>query len=559
LVTALVGVAGPGLAHATLPVTSLTAAPDSLQAAGHANFNLSMAFGGTEHAKGLVIHLPAGLIGNPGAATPCPEATFQARGCVSSGANSAKVGTSSIAATATTLGIPTDITASGDVYVLVPKTGEIARLGIDLYPEGAAATLSPHAILNESVVSVRTATDNGLDSALEGLPKTSQTTLGEADVHLKSLNLTLNAASGKGPFISNPSSCQPAVTTVDVTSYDSPGINSKSATYTPTGCDKVPFSPKVTLKATGDLTQGGRPALTAAVTQPVGQGAAKRVQLALPAVIQNELLHTDRVVCRLADQAKQSCPASSQIGTAVAETAVLPFPLTGPVYLAASNAGLPGLSITLAPLGITVVGDPSLDSKGRLLNTFDNLPDTPLTNFELKLNGGTAGILASAGDLCTTKGLVAEGIFTGHNGATTTATAPLVPVGCTAATPGKPTATAAFRRFGSAKRGSLTVTAKAKTGAAKLRRLKVTLPKGVSLRSVRKALIKGSTSGAKVKKSGSRGIIVSTKSAKGSKTLTVVLRRGALEMSKKSKRAMKVTAYDAKGTATSIKVTAKKK
>jgi len=559
--TAMVaGLVAPGVASAALSIDALTAAPSVPQAGGHGDFSLSMSLSGTDHAKTLVIHLPAGLIGNPGAATPCSEDTFNARGCPTSGPDSAKVGVSSISATATSAGVPTDITASGSVFVLQPREGEIARLGIDLYPDGAAAILSPHAILNQSIVSVRTKGDNGLDSTLEGLPKTSQTTLGDADVHLKGLNLTLNGQGAKGPFMSNPTSCNPATTTVDIVSYESPDPVSRSAEFTPTECDKLAFAPKVAISATGTVGKGGRPALKVAVTQAVGEAAGKRVQLALPDAVTSELLHTDRKSCTLEQLTAAACPANTQIGTATAETAVLPFPLTGPVYLAASTSGLPGLAITLAPLGITVVGKTAVDSKGRLVNVFDNLPDTPLTNFELNLNGGTAGIIGTTRDLCTGAPAIAEGSFVGHNGASTTANATMKVAGCKGGSPtaGKPTLTASLHKPGT-KRATVSVKVKAGKNAKKLRRVRITLPSGITVRSVKKKVLAVSPRSLKVKRVGRHVIELRTTAKRGVASMTVKLKAKALKTSRKTKRSIKVRATDIGGTATTVKRQAVKK
>jgi len=550
----------PALAAGAVSIDTMTAAPAGTQAGAHSDFSLALGLSGTDHAKSLVIHLPGGLVGNTTAATPCSEETFAARGCATSGPASSKVGVSSISAVATAMGIPTNITASGSVFVLQPRPGELARLGIDLYPDGAAALLSPHAILNQSVVSVRKDGDHGLDSTLTDLPRTSQTSTGEADVHLTGLNLTLSAQGGKGPFMSNPTSCGPATTTVDIVSYESPASVSKSASFTPTGCDKLPFAPEVSLSASGDLAKRGRPALKVAVTQAAGQASAKTVTVKLPAAVTSELLHTDRKSCSIEAHAAGTCPAASKIGTATAETAILAQPLTGDVTLLATTSGLPGLSITLQPLGITVIGQITLD-QGRVVNTFDNLPDTPLSNFELNLNGGKAGILANTVDLCGGAPALADGTFLGHNGGTATASSALKPVGCkgggTPPRAGKPTLTASLRKLGT-KRAALTLKAKAGKSAPKLRRVRVTLPTGVSLRSLRKKVLAVSPKGLKAKKVGGRVVELRTTAKAGVASMTVTLKAGALKTSGKSRRKLKVVVYDVAGTATTISRTAAK-
>ena len=171
---------------------------------------------------------------------------------------------------------------------------------------------------------------------------------------LKALNLTLNGQGAKGPFMSNPTSCRPAVTTVDIVSYESPDPVSRSAEFTPTACEKLAFAPKVDISASGTTGRAGRPALKVAVTQAVGEAAGKRVQLTLPDAVNSELLHTDRKSCSLVQQAAAACPPESLIGSATAETAVLPFPPTGPVHLptpfvARQSCGCPAASTAPGP------------------------------------------------------------------------------------------------------------------------------------------------------------------------------------------------------------------
>src|SRR5262249_19557711 len=124
--------AGP--AQAAVKITAVTAAPDNTQAGAHSAFHVHVAFdrtpltGNQEHPNTFVLHLPAGLIGAPSAATACSQADFAARTCPAG----AQVGTSSIAAVSTISGLSIPITASGSVFVLQPDAGQTALLGIDL-------------------------------------------------------------------------------------------------------------------------------------------------------------------------------------------------------------------------------------------------------------------------------------------------------------------------------------------------------------------------------------------------------------------------------------------
>ncbi len=128
-------------------------------------------------------------------------------------------------------------------------------------------------------------------------------------------------------FVSNPTSCAPATTTIDATAYDGTQ-GSGSASFTPTGCDKLAFAP--TLSATIDPgAKGGRPTLTTVVESPPGQANARTVAD-----------HPAGRARRRGDDAQPRvprgglrpgrCAANAQIGSAKAETPALAAPLDGP-------------------------------------------------------------------------------------------------------------------------------------------------------------------------------------------------------------------------------------
>ena len=50
----------------------------------------------------------------------------------------------------------------------------------------------------------------------------------ETPIRIDSMDLTLNAQAANGPFEGNPTSCNPATTTVDAVSYESPGTTTSS-------------------------------------------------------------------------------------------------------------------------------------------------------------------------------------------------------------------------------------------------------------------------------------------------------------------------------------------
>jgi hypothetical protein len=112
------------------------------------------------------------------------------------------------------------------------------------------------------------------------------------------------------------------------------------------------------------------------------------------------------------------CPAGTVVGHAVVHTAVLPVPVTGPVYFVShGGAAFPDLVIVLQGYGITIdlVGNTYI-KKGITSTTFNTVPDAPVSSFELTLPEGKFSALAANGNLCRQK-LIMPTAFTGQNGA----------------------------------------------------------------------------------------------------------------------------------------------
>ena len=95
-----------------------------------------------------------------------------------------------------------------------------------------------------TVINAR-ATDGGLDSVVTDLP----TQLGGIELYTERMAFTLQGrpAGGTGPFVRNPTSCNPATTVVEATPYGEPATTvSKSSAFTPTDCGALAFEPHIT-------------------------------------------------------------------------------------------------------------------------------------------------------------------------------------------------------------------------------------------------------------------------------------------------------------------------
>jgi hypothetical protein len=397
----------PASAQAFKP-TGVTAAPADTQAGANSNFSLHFALDEpSRDLRAFTIHLPAGVVGAVTATPLCTQAQFAAKACPAN----TQVGTTTTHATA----YPTPITGlavdvPGKLYNLAPVGREPARLGIRLTP-----ALGDEVLL-QSIITVRPG-DGGLDSTTDGLPRTSA--LGPIDINAVDITLFGKAGDPAKGFVSNPTSCAVATTTIDAAAYDGTQ-GSGSATFTPTGCDKLAFAP--TLSAT--IAPGAKdadPTLQTVVESPAGQANARSVQITLPTGLGAQVTTLNHA-CPEAQFAQGACPANAVIGSAKAETPVLAAPLEGPVVLVKPAATpLPELMIDLhGPIDLRLPVTFGFGPGGRLQSTLDGLPDTALSRFTLSLAGGANGLLSNARDLCSGAGSRIDAAFTGQNGASAT-------------------------------------------------------------------------------------------------------------------------------------------
>jgi hypothetical protein len=328
-------------------------------------------------------------------------------------------------------------------------------------------------IFLKSPISLRTSTDFGIESPVTDQPNTTMIGPATASIQITSTTLTLfgTPPGAAMPFMTNPTSCKPATTTLDAVSYETPGTTAtKSDTFTPTDCDKLPFAPAITatMGAPGATAKGSNVPFTATVTQAVGEASQLSTAVTLPPALVSGTNVSG--LCSTAQLAAAACPDASRIGTATISSPLLPLPVQGPVFAVLRPAQLPGVGVEFGgTLPFVLSGASALAPGGRLQNVFTGLPDVPLTSFALAIDGGPHGLLVSNTDLCTATGQTAVGAFTGQNGGTADVTVPVKVVGC-----GSPRATP---------RVSASLTGR--KGATPLRSLSISLPKTLKVKKVR--------------------------------------------------------------------------
>jgi hypothetical protein len=207
-------------------------------------------------------------------------------------------------------------------------------------------------------------------------------------------------------FMQSPSSCDPLALATNVSSAGGQTA-SLSTPLRFTGCDKLPFAPKLALKLTGakEAKVGGHPGIEALVTQQPGEAGIKAVTVTLPLslALDPDNAQSDSL-CEYLDGLRNQCPAKSVIGTVTAISPLLKTPLNGKVYFVKGvrtdpKTGrqirtLPTLLIELrGEININLRAANSVPDNKHLTNTFSMIPDAPIESFSMKLNGGKKGIL----------------------------------------------------------------------------------------------------------------------------------------------------------------------
>lgn len=506
----ILGALGAGPAQAAFTVTASQAAPADVAAGAHSDFTIALQFAGGD-ARDLDISLPPGLIGDPTAAPLCGAEAFAADTC------DAATGIGSVAAVVTTLGIP--VNARGTVYNLAPTAGELARFGLVLRPLGG--------LLGKihSQVGVTARADGGLDSHARGLPST----FGGLDIDLQSLTLTLSGRIGTKGFMRNPTSCAPAVTHVVATSYADEQAT-VDASFTPTACEAVAFSPvfEAEVGTAGQTGQRSHPPLETIIRQDPDEASIRGVTVALPLGVSTDLTRLAGA-CTEPQAAAGTCPETSVIGSVTATTPLLAAPLTGPVRLVASAAGgLPQVDLDLkGALALRLRGAVDF-AGGRLVTTFDGIPDVPLSRFELDFKAD--GVLIANRDLCAGRDpLRVDAKVRSAGGAERTIQVAPVLTGC----PPPPGVAISLSKV---RRGASGVILRVDGRGTPLKTAALTLPKALTIAKGTKARLSPGSATARVR----AHQVVLTLRGKGAKTAKVTLPAGTVAVAKSLKKGAEV-------------------
>jgi hypothetical protein len=401
---------------------ALTAAVSPRTAGGHGTFALRFSReDGEQWLSAASVTLPKGLLAAVGRVPLCSSAEAAANACP----EASRIGTVDAGAGA---GDPFFLERKGSAYLTESYKGAPYGMAVSI-PVEAGPFRGAHAL---SPIVVR--------QALRVDPTTAQATAESDPFPIVHHGIPLRARVVKvvidrGNFVVNPTGCARKEITARFVSVDGAAASVATPFYA-TGCRALPFRPGMRLRLTGrrQTRSGGHPGVRATVRQSAGQAGIARAEVRLPKTL---ALDPDnaRGLCEFVDGTKPDlenhCPHRSVIGRGSAVSPLLKRPLTGDVYFVknvridpetgASIRTLPMIVVALrGEIAINLRGESSV-SKGKLVSTFANVPDAPISNFKLRLAGGSGGILvvteSARGkiNLCRRR-QVAISLIDAHNG-----------------------------------------------------------------------------------------------------------------------------------------------
>jgi hypothetical protein len=353
---------------------------------------------GSQELKGLNATLPPGLTGRLAGVSYCSQAGIDratARNRPGEGSleqadpscpAASEVGSVDIAAGAG----PLPFHATGHAYLAGPYKG--APISLVVITPAVAGPFDLGAVVVRNALNVDPVTaqvsvsSDPFPTILEGIP---------LDIRQITVSVT------RDRFTLNPTSCAPM--SVAATAIALSSNASLSDRFQVGECSSLAFKPRLSLRLRGGTARSAHPALTATLTQPEGQANIGAVSVALP---HSEFLDQGhiRTVCTRPQFAAHECPQGSIYGEAEATTPLLDQPLKGAVYLRSSSNKLPDLVVSLRgpesqPVEVDLAG--RIDSiHGGIRNTFNLVPDAPVTRFALRMQGGNKGLLVNSRNLC---------------------------------------------------------------------------------------------------------------------------------------------------------------
>jgi hypothetical protein len=441
-------------ARADTPISAFSATPGNVVAGGHPDVEIyfevenrvlqhSQSACNCEDVKDATVHFPPGFIGNPHATPQCSVAEFSANECPID----SQVGIVNVFAT-------NGIAFNSAVYNLIPPPDDAGLLGFKIFFLGvpqftvlsartgsdygldAAATSIYHGAfpLQSYQQDIWGIPADPIHDPLRLNPEENPQGKGEtaysdnlcdefgAESSTSDPNTIRKPCTQKLPpepshsplipFLQDPTNCDSVRSSqLEVLSYDG-GVTTAEDTWPQMiGCDQLAFNPSLYAQPTtteADSASGMEVNLS--VPQELSPTIPSPTELRSATVTLPEGFSINsnaadgKVACsdaeaRFGTQEEGRCPESAKIGSLTIDSSALPGPLPGFVYL---GAPLPGDKYRIFLLAngfathVKLVGTANPDPRtGQLTITFKELPQSPLTVFNLHIFGSERGSLGT--------------------------------------------------------------------------------------------------------------------------------------------------------------------
>lgn len=355
---------------------------------------------GSQQFKTLTLTPPAGLTAKLAGTPACSDAAL-ASAAAKSGTHeqqspscpaASQIGTVSVGAGAG----PAPYYAKGNAYLAGPYKGAPLSMAIVTPavagPYDLGTVVTRVALHLDPATAQITADADPIPAILQGIP-----------LDVRSVDVSLD----KPGFSRTGTSCDPLAVNGQLIST----LGKAAALESPFQlgeCGRLGFKPKLALRLKGGTKRAQNPRLIATLTAKDGEADIASTAVTLPRSAFLDQSHIKTVCTRVQFAAGAGngaeCPAGSIYGTATATTPLLDYTLTGNAFLRSSSHKLPDLVIALhgppsQPIAIELDG--RTDSvKGALRNSFEAVPDAPVSSFRLELFGGKRGLVVNSRDLC---------------------------------------------------------------------------------------------------------------------------------------------------------------
>jgi len=379
---------------------SQSATGEATSAGGSTAYDFSLSRpSGNQYLEKIKTTLPAGLVGRIPAVTLCGEPAAAEGKCGSA----SQIGTATVTAGAGNF----PFTFTGPVYMTGPYEG--APFGLSIAVPAVAGPFNLGTVVTRSKINInettaRVTAESTLPTIVKGVP-----------LRLRSLSVNVN----KQGFLLNPTSCEAEQTETTLTSTfgaTQAGLNSP---FQLNECSALAFKPTFTATTSAKTSRQYGASLETTVNEVPGQANIKSVLVTLPRALPSRLT-TLQKSCPEATFAANpySCPETSLVGMARANTPTLPAKMTGPAYLVShGGAAFPDLDLVLSANGVKVILVGNTDIKNSITTTnFAATPDVPVSSITLVLPTGLHSALAAYGSLCANP-LYMPTTITGQNGA----------------------------------------------------------------------------------------------------------------------------------------------